>query len=77
MLHNLMSFDEYDVIVQSVETPPLYGYGWKESTSTFVNCEYPEWAPRECTKMYNCGVVGINNENLKRIPKQRLSALAL
>lgn len=67
MLHNLMNFDEYDAIVQSVETPPLYGYGWKESASTFVNCEYPEWANRECNIMCNCGIVGINNPELKKI----------
>ena len=29
------------------------------------NIDYPEWAKRQCKYMYNCGVIGFNNEALK------------
>ena len=64
-LINLLNFDDYDCIVQSVEAPPIYGYGWAYSASVWDNCEYPEWANRECKIMYNCGVIGFNNRTLK------------
>lgn len=66
-LQDLIKFNEYDVIVQSIEAPPLYGGGWKESASTLYRCEYPDWANRECNIMFNCGVVGINNPELKKL----------
>ena len=66
-LQDLIKFNEYDVIVQSIEAPPLYGGGWKESASTLDRCEYPDWANRECNIMFNCGVVGINNLELKKL----------
>lgn len=64
-LIELLKFDEYDCIVQSVEAPPVYGWGWDWSASVWDNCEYPEWANRKCEIMYNCGVVGFNNKELK------------
>ena len=67
VLLDLMKFNDYDVIVQSVEKPPLYGFGWKESASTLDKCKYPDWANRDCNIMYNCGVIGINNPELKKL----------
>lgn len=64
-LNDLLNFDNYDVIIQSLEQPPLYGFEWKQSASVWDNCTYPEWANRNCEKMYNCGVIGINNEDLR------------
>lgn len=63
-----LRFDDYDVIVQCLETQENWnGAGLYElSTEALKNCEYPEWAPRECSEMYNCGVVGINNSELKK-----------
>lgn len=62
----LLNFDNYDVITQSIENPSNgYGYLWKESSKCFDNCEYPEWAKRACNSMYNCGVIGFNNQELK------------
>ena len=68
ILKELLNFDDYDVIVQCKETKEIWNGGglYELSTEALKNCEYPEWAPRECDSMYNCGVVGINNENLKR-----------
>jgi hypothetical protein len=64
-LIELLKFNEYDCIVQSVEAPPIYGWGWDQTASVWDNCEYPEWANRKCKIMYNCGVVGFNNKELK------------
>lgn len=65
-IKNYLNFDEYDLIVQCKETRKnMGGYLWDESSYAFKNCEYPIWADRKCEFMYNCGVVGINNENLK------------
>lgn len=65
-LMNEMELDGYDAIVQSIEAPPIYGWGWPVTASVWDNCEYPSWANRECKIMYNCGVIGINNEELRR-----------
>lgn len=69
ILKDLLNFDDYDVIVQCLETKENWnGAGLYElSTEALKNCEYPEWAPRECDSMYNCGIVGINNPELKKI----------
>jgi hypothetical protein len=63
-----LKFSDYDVIVQCKETKENWdGAGlYESSTEALKNCEYPEWAPRECDSMYNCGVVGINNPELKK-----------
>ena len=61
-----LEFDNYDVIVQSFEAPPLYGWGWDESASVWNNCDYPVWANRQCKIMYNCGVIGFNNAEIKQ-----------
>ena len=68
VLKELLNFDDYDVIVQCLETKENWnGAGLYElSTEALKNCKYPEWAPRECDSMYNCGVVGINNPELKK-----------
>lgn len=61
-----MKFDEYDCIVQNIELPASpWGFGWKEASKSFENCEYPEWANRKCNAMYNCGIIGFNNQTLK------------
>lgn len=63
---DLLKFDEYDVIVQSIENMNNgYGYLWEGSSKSFSECEYPEWADRICNSMYNCGVIGFNNQELK------------
>lgn len=64
-----LNFDNYDCIVQSLETPFVYGADsrncWEECRKCFDSCEYPIWAKRLCNEMYNCGIVGINNQELK------------
>lgn len=65
-IKEILEFNDYDIIVQSLETPPLYGKHWKESAQLFANCDYPKWANRECAAMFNCGVIGINNEKLRK-----------
>lgn len=63
---NILNFDDYDVIVQSIECPANgYGFLWEESQKCFRFCEYPEWANRKCYKMYNCGIIGFNNQEIK------------
>ena len=63
-----LKFDEYDVIVQCLETQDNWdGAGlYKLSSEALKYCDYPEWAPRGCDSMYNCGVIGINNPDLKK-----------
>lgn len=64
-LINELDFSTHDAIVQSVERPPLYGWGWAGSASALKNCTYPEWAQRECKAMFNNGILGFNNQELK------------
>lgn len=68
ILKKLLEFDNYDVIVQCKETKEIWNGGglYDLSTEALKNCEYPEWAPRTCDSMYNCGIIGINNPKLKR-----------
>lgn len=66
-IKDMLNFDGYDCIVQSKE---LYKYAhkdnWKWSMRCFDNVEFPAWSDRRCARMYNCGVVGFNNEELKQ-----------
>lgn len=65
-LVDILNIKDYDCIVQCLECPEKgYGYLWKESKQCFDNCDYPIWAKRECLAMYNCGVIGFNNQKLK------------
>ena len=65
-LKNILEFSNYDCIVQNIEWPiEPWGYLWNESADCFKNCEYPSWAKPLCNEMYNCGVIGINNKELK------------
>lgn len=67
-LIDLLDFSDYDCIVQNIEEPKNnWGFLWKESTECFKNCKYPYFANRECKSMYNCGIIGINNQELKDI----------
>jgi hypothetical protein len=68
-LQKLLNFDNYDCIVQCLENKRIFGGDqnniWRDNSSLFVNCKYPYWAKRECDYMFNCGVIGINNAQLK------------
>ena len=67
-IKDYLDFSDYDVIVQCKETlKNMGGYLWEESTTAFKNCDYPKWANKVCRNMYNCGIVGINNPELKKI----------
>ena len=74
-LVDLMNFDNYDCIVQNLETPywtngdakDAYGIfrNWNYQHKCFRDCVYPEWAKRQTNSMFNCGIVGFNNQQLK------------
>lgn len=65
-LMDLMNFEGYDCITQCLEVPNgKWGYGWLTAQTMFDKCEYPVWAQRNCKAMYNCGIVGISNQDLK------------
>lgn len=65
-IKDLLTFDDCDIIVQQ---PEIIGYedwyGWDDSTIAFAKCEYPSFLPRECTVMYNCGVVGFKDKSIR------------
>lgn len=63
-----LEFDEYDIIVQNKETHKNVGcHLWNESSYLLSKCKYPEYAKKKCDAMYNCGVIGFNNQELKNI----------
>jgi hypothetical protein len=69
-LKELLKFDKYDCIVQNLEIPGVYygvsnHYQWDYNSQCFKDCIYPLWAKRECRSMYNCGIIGFNNQDLK------------
>ena len=64
-LKEILNFTNYDCIIQSVEEPPIYGYGWDFNATLLSCCNYPSWANRECNAMFNNGVLGFNNQELK------------
>lgn len=64
-LQDLLTFDDCDIIVQSVEKqgePPYYA-PWTNEMYAFRDVEYPQWMNRQLLKMYNCGVVGFKDKN--------------
>lgn len=65
-LIDLMNFDKHDCITQCLELPNgRWGFGWITAQTMFDNCVYPKWANRDCKSMFNCGIVGIKNRELK------------
>ena len=69
-LIELLNFDDYDCIVQCLENTRTYGVNatlvWNMSKNAFKNIDYPDWARTQCKQMYNCGIIGFNNEELKQ-----------
>jgi hypothetical protein len=66
ILDNIIN-EDFDVLIQNRET--LYntsGTYWASSANSLCKCEIPQWAKRECKEMYNCGVICIKNEKLKK-----------
>lgn len=65
LLKNI-EFIDYDCITQHLELRDFisYPYIWDSSSDHFINVEYPYYMNRFCSKMYNCGVLGFNNEKL-------------
>lgn len=65
-MKEILSFDDCDVIVQQVEIDGMYNWGgWENSTIAFARCEYPTFLPRNCSIMYNCGVVGFKDKKVR------------
>ena len=71
-LQRVLEFAEYDCIVQNIEHLGTYSNGgnvsqmiWEINSAIFNSCQYPQWAKRDCNSMYNCGVIGFNNQELK------------
>ena len=73
-LKDILNFNEYDCIVQSIEHYNTFNNNskhlflkniWEKNTALFMQCKYPVWANRKCESMFNCGVVVFNNQELK------------
>lgn len=69
-LKDILKYDGYDCIVQSIEREydivPYDNLMFEGSRQSFINTDYPEWAKRHSFYMFNTGVLGFNNEKLKR-----------
>jgi hypothetical protein len=39
---------------------------WASSANSICKCEKPQWAKEKCEEMYNCGIICIKNEKLKK-----------
>lgn len=61
-----IDFKDYDCIVQHLESREFitWAHVWDKSSKHFDNIEYPYYMKRFFNKMYNCGVLGFNNEDL-------------
>ena len=63
---DLLKFNDYDCITQNLELRKFINdtLVWDKSSLYFHNIIYPYYMKRFCMKMYNCGVLGFNNEEL-------------
>lgn len=59
------NFDNYDIIVQDEERPTWEWLSRKQSKDSVAQCEFPSWSNKESLAMYNCGIVGIANQEFK------------
>ena len=60
--------EDWDVLVQCEENEHnIKCEWWKSSSRAFSKCLKPNWAADRCRAMYNCGVVCIRNEKLKKV----------
>lgn len=74
LIHELNP-EGYDLIVQSVEEygapfvndKSIIGGSWNYALNQVKPLFNPLWSNDKCYKMYNCGVIGFNNQNLKNI----------
>jgi hypothetical protein len=63
----------YDCVVQSLEeygkpfinNDSVIGGSWNYALNQVKPCFNPLWSNDICDKMYNCGVIGFNNQQLK------------
>lgn len=68
-----LDFEGNDVIVQSVEKygapfvadKGIIGGSWVYALNNVKKVYNPLWSKDICDKMYNCGVIGFNNQTLK------------
>ena len=69
-LNDILNFSDYDCIVQSIEREydvvPYDNLMYEGSRQSFSNTVYPSWAKRHSFYMFNTGVMGFNDEILKK-----------
>lgn len=63
---DMLDFNDYDCITQHLELREFCTCPdvWDASSDYFIKIDYPYYMQRFCSKMYNCGVLGFNNEKL-------------
>lgn len=64
-LKSLLDFSDYDCIVQSYEDKTSFGFRYDESMKACSNLPFKDYVTKECNQMYNCGILGFNNKELK------------
>ena len=64
-IKQLLDFKDYDCIVQCYEDKTKFGFGYDESIAEFKYVDLPLWASKQCECMYNTGILGFNNQELK------------
>lgn len=65
-LQEILDFSDYDCIVQYTEAADKGLLKcWSYAQSALKNLTFPKWASREAERMYNNGVLGLNNATLK------------
>lgn len=63
---DMLRFDDYDCIVQHLELEKCMEFAqvWNDTDAGYKNIEYMPYMERKFDHMYNCGVLGFNNEKL-------------
>lgn len=64
-IKSLLVFGDADVIVQSLEDRTRFGVGYTESMQDCGALSFENYVTKGCNRMYNCGILGFNNEELK------------
>lgn len=67
-LKNILTFDDCDIICQSLEKCGVYPYNasvWFNESYAWQDCSYPNWMSRSFDEMYNVGVIGFKDSSVR------------
>ena len=68
-IKDILNYNDCDVICQNLEKIGIYPYHescWDKESYSWRDCSYPKWMSRHFDEMYNCGIIGFKNIEVRK-----------